>query len=67
MEQELSWYRVQAPHFVAGLACDRRGVVVKTAPILSWARGKRMADVMQYVLRKGWEMVSMEDLHVDDR
>lgn len=33
------WYRVVAPHFVAGIAVRERRIV-KTPPILAWARGR---------------------------
>lgn len=46
--------RIEAPHFVAGLIVDG-GVVVRTAPILSWARHKAWRNVAAYVeTKRGW-------------
>lgn len=45
--------RVEAPHFVAGLIAQD-GVVIKAAPILGWAVGKRTTWVAEYFRRRGW-------------
>jgi hypothetical protein len=46
--------RVVAPHFVAGLVFDG-DVVVRTAPILNWAKGKRRDWLRDYFQQKGWK------------
>lgn len=48
---------VDAPHFYAGIVVARdygNGTVVDAAPILGWARGKPLADVLRYFKRKRW-------------
>ena len=57
----MSAYRVEAPHFVAGLETETRNgseIVVKAAPILKWAKGKTMTEFLRYCLRKGWSVDS---------
>lgn len=47
-------YRIVAPHFVAALVVDSNMVIVKSAPILSWARGKSLHTVQDYFEKKSW-------------
>lgn len=52
-----SFYRIEAPHFVAGFETETRGDVervVKAAPIIKWMMGRACADVLGYCVRKGW-------------
>jgi hypothetical protein len=49
-------YRIEAPHFVAGLLVDPRGRVCEAAPILRWAMGKTIAEIQRYAARKGWHI-----------
>jgi len=56
-----SLYRIEAPHFVAGLETETHGaseVVVHAAPILKWTKGKTMTEVLRYVLRRKWNIES---------
>lgn len=46
-------YRVLAPHFVAGFEAQC-GLIVSAAPILNWAVGRHLFDVMGYAARKNW-------------
>ncbi len=51
----LMLYRVEAPHFAAGLVVDTTSQnIVRTAPILSWARGKDFASTSLYFAKKSW-------------
>ena len=53
----MSTYRVEAPHFVAGLETETHNgseIVVRSAPILGWTKGKTMTEFLRYCLRKGW-------------
>lgn len=55
----MSAYRVEAPHFVAGLETETHNgseIVVTVAPILKWAKGKTMTEFLRYCLRKGWSV-----------
>ena len=45
-------HRVCLPYATFGLVA-RAGVVVHTAPIAAWARGKPLAEVAAYYRRKG--------------
>ena len=45
--------RVEAPHFVAGMVVVN-DKVIRTAPILHWAKGKTMQELRPYLQRKGW-------------
>ncbi len=55
---------VKAPHFTAMLSFDRQsGLVIETAPILSWARGKSWGYVSGYFGRKGYDYVMWIDGH----
>lgn len=45
--------RISPPHFVAGLIAVN-GVVTRAAPILHWAVGKRLSEVLGYCRRKKW-------------
>jgi hypothetical protein len=46
--------RIEAPHFVAGAEVEK-GVVINTAPILKWMRGKEFSSFIPYLDRKGWK------------
>lgn len=46
-------WRIEAPHFVAGLVVED-GRVVEAAPILGWANGKEWREVRAYCKRNGW-------------
>lgn len=46
--------QVDAPHFCAGLVF-KNGVVISTAPILSWAMGKDIEYLAKYFKKKGWK------------
>lgn len=45
---------VDAPHFYAGIVFDG-DVVVRAAPILKWAIGKRRDWLNNYFQQKGWK------------
>lgn len=49
-------YRVEAPHFCAGLLVGDGSRVVAAAPILNWALGMTWVEVLAYTERKGWQM-----------
>lgn len=48
-------YRVDAPHFCAGLIVSD-GRVIDAAPIRRWTVGKRWVDVLEYTAEKRWLM-----------
>ena len=49
------FYRIVAPHFVAGLAVEKdTNKVVKAAPILNWTINKSWFYVESYANKKGW-------------
>lgn len=47
---------VDAPHFYAGIVLEN-DVIVRAAPILKWAIGKRRAWLSDYFRQKGWKAV----------
>ena len=51
----LKFYRVQAPHMVAGVVC-MDGIIVDGAPILKWTRGKTIKWFKKYCKNKKWEI-----------
>lgn len=50
--------RVVAPHFVAGIII-RGGVVIKAAPILAYAKGKKYNEIKSYFDRKNWSVENL--------
>ena len=60
----LSLYRVTLPYAVCGLEVDAAGVVVRAAPLLHWAVGKRVAVVAGWVRRRGGACVKVEALEM---
>jgi hypothetical protein len=59
-------YRLEAPHFVAGLLLDAHGRVHEAAPILRWATGKTIAEIQRYTTRKGWRLEVVQTQVVKD-
>lgn len=49
----VTWLRVTAPHFVAGIRFED-GVAREAAPVLRWALGKTETWFRDYAARKGW-------------
>ena len=49
-------WRVEAPHFVAGLEVAQDGDITNCAPIIRWAGGWTFAAFHAYCGRKGWKM-----------
>jgi hypothetical protein len=48
-------YRIEAPHFVAGVISQHEYIRV-AAPILGWAIGKSTAGLISYCRRKKWRV-----------
>jgi hypothetical protein len=46
-------YRVDAPHFCAGLEADN-GKVIRAAPIIGWMVGRRLDHIADYCRKKRW-------------
>lgn len=46
--------RLVAPHFVAGVLVDERGLVVEAAPIVGYSVGWTGANLRKYAARRGW-------------
>jgi hypothetical protein len=61
----MSSYRIEAPHFVAGIETEIRPTKGETsvaaAPILRWAVGKSMDEFLRYTLRRGWKVDALAD------
>ena len=47
--------RVEAPHFVAGITVNERGMCMGAAPILKWCIGKKTDFLRDYFKSKGWK------------
>ena len=52
--------RIVAPQFVAGLIVNNVGLIIRTAPILHWTKGKTDAELKDYCRRRGWTWESVE-------
>lgn len=53
-------YRVEAPHFVAGVVVAQDGVIVDAAPILQWTVNKPIAWFKSYCYGKKWSILPLE-------
>jgi len=54
-------YLVTAPHFVGSFAAnDETKLIVTSAPILAWARGKQVASIIEYCKSKNWHIECLE-------
>jgi len=47
-------YSIDAPHYNAAIFADKRGIVVKAAPILNWTLGQDIDKILDYFERKGY-------------
>lgn len=56
-------FRIDNPYrrkFCAGvLVHPRTGLIVKTAPILYWTRGKPISWLIRYCQSEGWEILEL--------
>lgn len=52
--------RVVAPHFCAGIILEN-DVVVRAAPILNWAVGRRREWLRSYFASRGWDASIIEE------
>lgn len=52
--------RIVAPHFVAGLVVDDKGIVRRAAPIVAWAIGRHVDKTLAYFRRKGWVVEALD-------
>jgi hypothetical protein len=48
-------YRIVSDYFVCGIVV-REGVVIKTAPIMHYARGWSEAQLLTYCLKREWSV-----------
>ena len=55
-------YRVTAPHFVVGLIVADNGRIVRAPPIVSWARGKKLADIERCCRRRDWHLLKVTEV-----
>ncbi len=46
--------RVVSGYFVAGIVLDSEGLCVEATPILKWAVGKPIEDLVTYFNKKSW-------------
>ena len=49
-------YRVEAPHFVAGVEVNEQNRIVRAARILNWALGYDRISFLFYCGKKGWKV-----------
>ena len=49
-------YQVTASYFCAGIEVDDSGIIMHSAPILAWSRGKTFHWFSQYCVKKGWSV-----------
>ena len=49
-------YRITAPHYVSGIVVDSEGTVIRAAPIVEWANGKKLIYVRQYCIEQGYSI-----------
>ena len=52
------WW-INLPYACAGIFVSKEGIVVQTAPILSWMQGKQFTVVQQWIHRKKGEAVEV--------
>ena len=50
----VKFYRIEAPHFVAGIFFDEKNKAAIAAPILRWMIGENIQFVKDYCATKGW-------------
>lgn len=53
---EYKLLRITANHFCAGAETDKNEVVVKTAPILKYMKGRTIWWIKRYCKKKKWEL-----------
>lgn len=53
-------YRIEAPHFVAGVETVDR-IITRAAPIVKWTRGKNIRELLDYCRRKGWKITCLTE------
>lgn len=46
--------RIEAPHFVAGVISNEKGIVIRAAPIINYMVGWHVVRVWRYAQRKKW-------------
>jgi len=52
--------QVTTPHYCAGFVVEG-GVVVRSAPILAWTRGKSLRQVLFVLRKRGAHMLEVSD------
>jgi hypothetical protein len=57
-------YMIEAPHFVAAFVVDSNSIIIRSAPILAWARGKNLTTIEQYCQRKFWKIEFIKEREV---
>lgn len=51
------FYRITAPHFVAGVEYDRDlDRIVRAAPIVRYTRGWSWAKFLRYSVKRSWKL-----------
>jgi hypothetical protein len=58
--ESLQLWQVVASYFTAGILCNSSEVIEKAAPILAWSKGKTLAFLKEYCLRKKWTCTRIE-------
>lgn len=51
-------YQIYANYFTAGIIV-KNNYVVKSAPILKWTVGKRIAYIKDYCFKKKWKIIKI--------
>lgn len=47
--------RIVSNYFVAGIILDNQAVCIEAAPILKWAIGKPIKELVDYFNKKNWK------------
>lgn len=62
----MTLWRIDAPHFCAGLIVGEDGRVVEAAPILRWTIGKSLFSVASYCDGRGWKRNKLTEYGLSD-
>jgi hypothetical protein len=60
VSQHTRLWRITAYHMCCGFEENDKGIVVRAASIIWWAKGKRRSDVVSWALRRGYEVAPVD-------
>ena len=59
-------YRIEAPHFTAHFVVNgETNIIVESAPILAWCRGKQLDGVASYCQKKSWHIACIDEEEIE--